>query len=640
MNRPKAHGSAQVETSPREATRSARFWSLALALTLCAASCGPDAPTTPPSERIQVRIDRERAIRRAGIPVRPPWDADRVAIVQESREAVRGTFGEPLAFPITRSGVLEVVTAFAVEIQLGDGPLGRVAHELRLRSPNRDELLAEAETGLETAAQSWRPLRAQIRVAPGEAAEIVVVARWLGDTPVPPDARALHAVPRVVAVQPDRRNVLVISIDTLRANHLGFHGYARATSPNLDALVARGTVFERAISTSPWTLPSYGTLFTGLEPTRHRVGISARREAAFGANHDDPPGDFQSLQCETPTLAEAFAAGGWVTGALVSNPFLFTSSRIDRGFDSYAGYANRAQAGVELATRWIDRRGDAPWFLLLHLMDPHSPYTPPEPYDTRFSKLSFRLVAKFPMLNEDVRAGDLTQADKDLLVDSYDGEIAYTDAQIGRLLDFLKASGALERTLVVVHSDHGEEFWEHGSFEHGHSLHDEVLHVPLAFVAPGLVADGLRIPGRTSTVDVYATLLELAGLPIPEGLDGRSRAAAMRVDRQLEAGLDPRPCISEALLYGERELKAWSNATEKLVTDGAERSQLYDIEADPHERKDLASERAARVRELRDELRRRGRSLRALFPEDDAASFGRDARGDLERLGYPGADPK
>jgi len=627
------------EASPPRPS-AARTRPLALILLASLAACGPDARPAPAAERLRVHIDRERRLQRKDLEPRPPWDEDRVAIVQESRDGVRGTFGEALSFPITASGLLEVSGAFAVEVRLGAGPLGRVAHELRLRARGRDELLAAGESDLEEAAQSWRHVNAQIRIAPGEKAELVAVVRWVGDAPRPADARPLHAVPRVVAVQPDRRNVLVISIDTLRADHLGFHGYARATSPNLDALVARGTMFERAISTSPWTLPAYGTLFTGLEPARHRVGVSARRESAFGADHDDAQGDFQALVCATPTLAEAFAAGGWVTGALVSNPFLFSASRIDRGFDAYMGYFNRAQAGVDLAASWIEARGGAPWFLMLHLMDPHTPYTPPAPYDTLFASRSFRTVAGYPPTNEQVRAGGRTQADDDLLVDYYDGEIAYTDAQIGRLLEFLRARGALDRTLVVLHSDHGEEFWEHGGFEHGHSLHDELLHVPLAFVAPGLVAEGLRIPGRTSTVDIYATLLELAGLPVPDGIDGASRAGALRAGRPLESGLDPRPCISEAMLYGQRELKAWSNATEKLITDGAERSQFFDLEADPGELTDLAADRAERVRELRDGLRRRSRSLRALFPTADAASFGRDARGDLERLGYPGADPK
>ncbi len=614
---------------------------LALALAAaCLASCGQDPRPSPATERILVQVDRARAFRRAVVPSHPAWDADRVAILQETREGLRGAWGQPVSFPVAVSGQLEVTAALAVDIQLGEGPLGRVALDLRLRASGRDELLATGEFDLESAAQGWQEVHARTRIAPDEEAEFVLVARWLGAEPAPESARPIHAAPRAVAVQAGRRNVLIVTVDTLRADHLGFHGYARATSPRLDAFVARGAVFERAISTSPWTLPAYGTLFTGLEPARHRVGISARREGAFGEDHDDRPGDFQALVCETPTLAEAFAAGGWTTGALVSNPFLFSASRIDRGFDSFAGYVNRAEAGVELAERWIAARGDAPWFLMLHLMDPHTPYTPPAPYDTQFSSRSFRTVEKYPPANEDVRAGGLTQAEKDLLVDSYDGEIAYTDAQIGRLLDFLQARGALDRTIVVLHSDHGEEFWEHGSFEHGHTLYDEVLHVPLAFVAPGIVAPGLRIPGRTSTVDVFATLLQLAGLPVPAGIDGFGRAAALSVDRPLQAGLDPRPCISEAMLYGERELKSWSNATEKLVTDGARRSELYDLEADPREKTDIAAERAARVRELRDELRRRARTLRALFPVDDAASFGRDARGDLERLGYPGADPK
>ncbi|MCY2960817.1 MAG: sulfatase [Planctomycetota bacterium] len=605
-----------------------------------APACAPERKPAPASERVTVRLDLERV--RAGLadPNRPRWDFDGTWVLQETRDAVRAAWGEPVAFPVLEKGTLEVACAFAVAGAAPANARERIAFEVRLVASGRDEVVSSSECTLAEAAEAWHELHGRVRVDARGATELSVVARWLGSEPPPEGARPVHAVPHARAVQPERRNVLVISVDTLRADHLGFHGYARPTSPRLDAFVARGAVFEQAISTSPWTLPSYGTLFTGLEPARHRAGLSARREAAFGQDRDAASGDYQALVAEAPTLAGTFAAAGWSTGAFVSNPFLDPASGIDRGFESFAQYLNRAQAGVDLASRWIEARGGAPWFLFLHLMDPHTPYTPPAPYDTRFRSGSFRAAPGYPPSLDQLRAAEPSREMKDLLVDSYDGEIAYTDAQIGRFLDFLRDRGELDRTIVVLHADHGEEFWEHGSFEHGHSLNEESLHVPLAFVAPGLVAGGLRIRERTSTVNVFATVLELAGLAVPAANDGASLAGSLRADRAPGARAEPRPCISEATLYGPRERKAWSTATEKFITDGAAGNQLFDLATDPLERVDLSADRADRGAELRTLLRRRTRALLEQRGAGEEAEFDRDRRADLERLGYPGADPK
>jgi len=596
--------------------------------------CAPD-PKPIVFERLTVHIDSARAQAQIAKPGVLRSELDGTWVVQDTRDAVPSAFGEPVVFPVNARGAGNFAFGFSVEGCSASKP-GEVGYEVRLRARGRETLLVDTRAQLEDAAQTWVEAHVLADLGSAGDAELECVVRWLGAEAPPAGARPLHAAPRVVAARGGRRNVLVISIDTLRADHLGFHGYERATSPNLDAFVKTGAVFERAISTAPWTLPSYGTLFTGLEPARHRAGISARREAAFGSGEGVPGADYQSLVPDVPTLAGTLAAQGYLTKAFASNPFLDPASNIDRGFDSFVQYLNRAQAGVDLATKWITAQGDAPWFLFLHLMDPHMPYTPPAPYDTRFSKTSLRAQPGHPHSIESLRAGPPSAELQQLLVDSYDGEIAYTDAQIGRLFDALRQSGVLEHTIVVIHSDHGEEFWEHGGFEHGHTLYDEILHVPLAIVAPGLVAPGLRIGARTSTVHAFATLLDLAGLPVPEHV-GASLADELRP-------VDPTPasardvCISEAILGSDRESKSWSRGMEKFVTDGVEWSLLFDLAADPGERTDLAPANAERVRQLRELLLRRARDVAELGVEESPAAFDRDRRADLERLGYPGGD--
>lgn len=605
-------------------------------LVLLASACGETRAAERATERVTVQLDAKKLLSGMADQTTPRADREGTWVIHETRDAVAAAWGERVPFATGLAGRVTVHAGFAVRLATLTPSDARVSCALRLVSSGRDEVLARLDLALDDATQGWTDLRATVEIAPGSAARLELVADWTSSGAPLAEAQALLARPRVHAHRGERRNVLVISVDTLRADHLGFHGYPRDTSPQLDAFVAGGTVFESAISTSPWTLPSYGTLFTGLEPTRHMAGISLRREAAFGSDQDAASGDYQSLDPEVPTLAECFAAADYSTAAFVSNPFLDPASGVDRGFDSFAQYLNRAQAGVELASRWIESRGDAPWFAFLHLMDPHAPYSPPAPFDTQFAHTPLRdLPGGIPSV-ESLRAAEPDRATRDLLIAAYDGEIAYVDAWIGRLLDSLEASGVLDRTIVVLHADHGEEFWEHGGFEHGHALHEESLHVPLAFVAPGLVAPGLRVGGRTSTTSVFATILDLAGVPVPLDLDGVSTAPLLRLGERATARLAPRPCISESVLYGPRERKAWSFGAEKIITNGAAESQFYDLVADPDEGADLASERQNRVRELRELLLGRARGAARRRELGSAATFDPDRRAELERLGYPG----
>ncbi|UCE87113.1 MAG: sulfatase [Deltaproteobacteria bacterium] len=309
-------------------------------------------------------------------------------------------------------------------------------------------------------------------------------------------------------------SAVLIVIDTLRADHLGAYGHARPTSPNIDRWSKRGALFEQALASSPWTLPSFGAIYTGRHPSQHRAGQLIVRQP--------PERTFARLDAATPTLAERLSERGYATAAVVTNPFLHPSFGIARGIESYdyvrgdARRNRRASAVVDRALRWLDGRDARPFLLVVHCFDPHLAYDPPPSVRGRFTAGytgSLELPLN-PLLQ--IRAGrvELDAADRRFIEAAYDEELLFVDAQVGRLLDGLEARGLLTDTLVMLTSDHGEEFFEHDGFEHGHSAYQELLHVPLVVWGPG-VRPG-RISPPVSHVDLVPTLLDALGQPVPE----------------------------------------------------------------------------------------------------------------------------
>ena len=283
-------------------------------------------------------------------------------------------------------------------------------------------------------------------------------------------------------------SVVLVSIDTLRADHLPLYGYARGSTPAIDALGREGIVFDAVYSHCPLTLPAHASMFTGLIPPHHGV----HDNAGF------------TLKPGTRTLAARFRDSGRATGAAVSAFVLRRATGIAQGFDRYddevvqdasledMGNQQRdGAAAVASLLGWIEAQGDRRFFAFLHLYEPHTPYTPPSPYRERF-------------------------ADR-----PYDGEIAYADELVGRLLAPLRARGVLDHTVVVVTADHGEGLGEHGEQEHGFFLYRETVRVPLVVRLPGAAHAGTRVSATAAQVDLPATLLDLAGVPAA-GMDGVS----------------------------------------------------------------------------------------------------------------------
>jgi arylsulfatase A-like enzyme len=324
--------------------------------------------------------------------------------------------------------------------------------------------------------------------------------------------------------------VLLVSIDSLRPDHLGCYGYERDTSPVIDALAAEGVRYETVAAPSSWTLPAHATLFTALPPEGHGLRVDAT-----------------ALTDEAVCLAEVLRDAGYATSAFVGGPFLRRMYGLDQGFDHYDESvvrsfrdAQRGSTSPELvanATDWLsdwDRDGrERPFFLFLHLWDVHYDYAPPPPYDRMFD----------PDYTGDITGNDfetgrtihrnMDPTDLEHVVALYDGEIRFTDEHLGQLLAQLDELGLRDDLLVVVTADHGEEFFEHGAKGHRKNLFDPTLLVPLVMRWPGRLPAGEVVQNQVRLQDVPTTILALAGVepPFGFGFQGQGAPRALRPDQ-------------------------------------------------------------------------------------------------------------
>ena len=301
-------------------------------------------------------------------------------------------------------------------------------------------------------------------------------------------------------------NVLLISIDTLRADHLGSYGYPRPTSPRLDQLAREGARFETAVAPTSWTLPSHMSLLTGLDPLLTGVYVDTR-----------------SLPRGTDTLALRLAKLGYATGGVVSGGYLNAKWGFARGFDYYDDFSvGKRHFGadkqeitsphiLQLANRWLDqwqqRDSRRPFFLFLHFYDVHYDFNPPPPYDTMFDPDYQGTLTGLDFDTNPALKPGLPQRDLEHLLALYDGEIRHLDDHLGRFFDSLAERGVFDNTIVAVTSDHGEEFGEHGRFGHRETLYDEVLLIPLIVRFPAKIAPGTVVREQVRLIDVGPTLL-------------------------------------------------------------------------------------------------------------------------------------
>lgn len=588
------------------------------------------APEDPLSQRetIQQEIERSRAMKSR--------------ILCDLRDARVVHLGESIREE-RKEGVESVATAVCVQL---DGELGasaasagaRVRFDVLIEGEKGNSSAAHEELTLREASAGWARVHLAMLVGHGTSYTLrsTLLSQPEGAAIDPKAVRVCWARPSVAGPTADatkHTNLLIVSVDTLRADHLGCYGSTRGTSPHIDALAARGVLFERAISTAPWTLPSYGTLFSGMEVAKHRCGVIPGRESVWGRDVEVAKQVLsEGLRADVRTLAERLAHEHFRTAGFYSNTFLNPNSGLDRGFETYVYYQYNASAGVDLAEQWIEDHAREPWFVFLHLMDPHAPYAPPAPYDEQFAHRSVESLESYPPDTDALRATPPSQELRQLLVDLYDGEIAFTDAQIGRLFGHLEEIGELENTIVVFHADHGEEFWDHGGYEHGHDLYDELLHVPLIVVRPGEAKPGTRVAARVSTADILPSILEILHVESSGDLDGKSLVPLLTTG----AGAD-RDFVSESVRLGPSEQKARFSGTFKLIARGTKLDRLFDLARDPGETRNLASERAEDAQRLRAELVRRHDATQKL-PTGVTVRTSEADRQRLRNTGYVGDD--
>jgi arylsulfatase A-like enzyme len=394
--------------------------------------------------------------------------------------------------------------------------------------------------------------------------------------------------------------VLFISIDSLRADHVGAYGYDRPTTPVIDSVAESGAVFETALSTTSWTLPSHAAMLTGLVDRAHRVTAPKR-----------------TLGPGIPTLAEAFSDAGYRTVGLYSGPFLHKQFGLSRGFDEFVDCTSYQLAAKpsgkdlklhnashgditnpNIARNFFDtlsRTDEKPIFYFVHMWDVHYDLIPPAPFDTMFdpdyegsySGHNFRHDPKFKK--------GMPEADRNHVLALYNGEIRYTDTTIGELLDALRAEGRLENTIIAITSDHGEEFLDHGGKGHKQSIYQEVIRVPLVISWPGKIREE-REETPVSIVDIAPTLLSLAGIPPLPFASGR----ALFDSDGAPANRDAKPVLSE--LFNDDGKAMYSSVVyeDAKVIDGLKmKNPLYfDLGADPSEMHPSNASRSADGRKL------------------------------------------
>jgi arylsulfatase A-like enzyme len=535
--------------------------------------------------------------------------------------------------------------ALAVDGLVARGGGGRL--DVRVQIEDEDEVCAGELTpaegsgavrlaergGLARISLTALPDERPVRLAQGLVLRrpVVALSKEGGDVrsgPTPSIAVAAAAEPgaaETAEVGGRRPNVLVYLVDTLRADHLGAYGYERPVSPRLDAFAAGATLFETAVAQSPWTRPSVVSLFTGLTPHVHGVN-----------------GTTDGLASEAVTMAEVLSAHGYRTAAMIANPAISQRFRLGQGFDSYElleGFDNGAPEITAWAARWLreERSSEEPFFLYLHTIEPHAPYSPTEEHRARFApdapRGAFGTRPHIKHLKE-VGEESLTKEVVGWLRDLYDAEIAANDAAFGELLDVLDKQGLVDETVIVFVSDHGEEFMEHGQLEHAKTFYREVIEVPLVIRFPDL-GQGRRIAAPVQHIDVLPTLLSYLGLAGPPGIEGRDLTPWV-------AGEEPSPeAVEAAEIHSYLDRRGYRGGS---VLTGRWRyvdmlsphtsEELFDLQRDRAEAVDRSERDPVRTGWMRSRMRgnRRQAGSGNLSPTEE--TMDKELREQLRALGY------
>lgn len=435
------------------------------------------------------------------------------------------------------------------------------------------------------------------------------------------------------ADRPPAPNVLLISIDTLRADHLAAYGYHRETSPALTRAAARGVRFTDAYSQAPSTVPTHASMFTGRLPIEHGV---------FGYQ--------QRLGDEELTLAEHLGDHGYRTFAIASSIRFILDSGFSQGFDDYhllTGLKKnqRSSAATEHALKQIEEAGDEPFFGFIHYFDPHAPYAPPAPYATRYHpgipQVKPRQTPRYLKVY-DTPERPLPEGVLEYLEALYDASILYLDPQLERLFEGLRELGREDDTVVVITSDHGEEFKEHGGLTHANRLHEEVLRVPLLVIWPDRLAAGAEVERPAQSIDLFSTLCDLLDIPVPEGQTGTSMARyLLRAGDPVTAAQDRR--VPRDVILVQHNHRHWGllatldRGRFKMISSAISDPTLYHLDTDPMGFEDISEifpDELVLMEEMGEDIQERARRQKRLSVDRENVS--EEELETLRSLGYLG----
>lgn len=390
---------------------------------------------------------------------------------------------------------------------------------------------------------------------------------------------------------PPRPSILLVTLDTTRADRLGCYGSDAEASPRLDALAAESLLYTRALSTSSWTLPAHASILTGKFTSSHGARADVAGPIRLSSAIEGPRSwrriRARGLSPLERTLPVVLAEHGYATAAIVAGPWLKRVMGVDLGFQSYDDSritslnGRLAEDVTDAALRWLGQRPEAPFFLFLNYFDPHDPYKPPRGF--------LRGAApRRGALDAEVHRRKLTRW-------AYEGEIRYMDHHLGRLLDGMRELGIYDETWIIVTSDHGELLGEHGIYGHGTTLHEPLLRIPLILKFPGSrMAPGAR-DDEVQLVDLFPTILDELGLEIPPDVQG---SALGRRGHPAIAEVYPLPFMEHA----RGDFRMLRDGSEKFVWHSGGEHRLFDVVADPDESDDLAGRRPERARNLQARL--------------------------------------
>lgn len=556
----------------------------------------------------------------------------------------------------------ELDIAFGSVCPDGTECAGEVRFRFEVRGQDSTQVLAE-RTLKKPGNPCWTTARLDLPYPAGEEIELQLsIEKSATDLAVDPRAEPVEeeAAPVLLWSEPlwvehPKRpyyNVVLISLDTLRADHLSSYGHSRETSPRLDALAAEGVLFRRAVSQAPWTVPSQMSVMTSLYPSSHRVNQGYDKFIAYS----EKGGGYRVLPSTVPTLAGVLREHGYRTVGITGGASVSGELGFDHGFDVYqTRYFNLTTNLQTELFQTLDEIESVPFFLFLHTFEIHTPYTRLGYVEDLISKSDFQGIKKtqeefkgakiWPQTERYLKERGLYT--KDVIEALYDGGIRHADDFLGSFFDELKRRDLYDRTLFVVYSDHGEDFGDRDDdpalfAKHGHSVYQELVHVPLIVRMSGGINPGVVMDSIVELVDVAPTILDLVGIQPPVEMQGHSLKDLMGGRAAGDTW-----ALSEATGKG-LEMKGFQYGPYKYIAafePGADGERggvssapvwekMFNLEQDPREQRSLASKESKRLRMMRGRLFKIFSELESVSTDSEAPRISEDVEKELRALGY------